>query len=134
MPTGWISYHRAMAGMVLLEHTLTDGSWHLDWMLQRPSPRGDRLVTFRVRDRLDTPGVMGWIGERLGDHRAAYLSYEGVISGGRGTVRRVAAGSCSWVVLDEDRCELDAAWPGVAGRVVGGRIDAGRWRFELRVR
>ncbi|MGA2501099.1 MAG: hypothetical protein ABSH20_25460, partial [Tepidisphaeraceae bacterium] len=32
--------------------------------------------------------------ERLADHRAAYLSYEGPVSGNRGQVRRVASGSC----------------------------------------
>lgn len=123
-----------MGGMVLLQHTLTDGSWHLDWMLQRPGPHEDQLVTFRVHDRLDTAGVTAWIGVRLADHRAAYLTYEGLISGGRGRVQRMAEGSCSWVALDDDRCELDLAWPGVAGRVKGSRIEADHWRFGLRAR
>ena len=32
--------------------------------------------------------------EELGDHRRAYLDYEGAVSGGRGNVRRVAEGAC----------------------------------------
>ncbi len=31
---------------------------------------------------------------RLAPHRSAYLDYEGPVSGGRGTVTRVAAGTC----------------------------------------
>jgi hypothetical protein len=36
---------------------------------------------------------------RLPDHRPAYLTYEGPISGNRGTVRRVDAGTCQ-VMID----------------------------------
>lgn len=50
------------------------------------------------------------------DHRLLYLDYEGPVSGGRGTVRRVAAGPAEWVganvvELDGRRAEWDgAAW------------------------
>lgn len=41
--------------------------------------------------------------ERLGDHRRAYLSYQGPVSGGRGEVVRVAEGTCD---LAEDGAGL----------------------------
>lgn len=81
-----------VARMVLLLHTLGDGSSHFDWMLQCAS---GMLVTWRVAERPDV--VLRLRGERLKDHRAVYLDHEGEVSGGRGVVRRVAAGECEWI-------------------------------------
>lgn len=44
--------------------------------------------------------------ERLPDHRAAYLEYEGPISGDRGHVDRVASGSYEVIRWSEERIEL----------------------------
>ena len=60
---------------------------HLDLMFET-SP-GSMLATWRSQEwplRTGTPITP------LPDHRAAYLTYEGEVSGGRGTVRRVAEG------------------------------------------
>src|SRR4051812_6314148 len=52
--------------------------------------------------------------EAAPDHRLMYLDYEGEVSGGRGTVRRIDAGTVEWQ-LDE---------PGqVAVRLTGGRLN-----------
>ena len=40
---------------------------------------------------------------RLADHRKAYLTYEGPVSGGRGEVRRVASGTCDILEAAADR-------------------------------
>jgi hypothetical protein len=40
--------------------------------------------------------------ERIGDHRRLYLDYEGPISGGRGSVRRVAEGQAEIVAETGD--------------------------------
>jgi hypothetical protein len=50
-------------------------TWQL---LADPMPRPEREIPAR----------------RIGAHRKAYLEYEGPVSGGRGHVRRVAAGTC----------------------------------------
>jgi hypothetical protein len=42
---------------------------------------------------------------RLPDHRREYLDYEGPISGDRGTVTRIARGTCS--ISDSIHIELD---------------------------
>jgi hypothetical protein len=44
------------------------------------------------------------IGQRLADHRLAYLDYEGEISGGRGRVSRVGEGH--YDVLEETEANL----------------------------
>jgi hypothetical protein len=42
----------------------------------------------------------------LADHRREYLTFEGEVSGGRGTVRRWDEGTCSVEVWDVDRVRL----------------------------
>lgn len=62
-------------------------------------PRGDHYdVMFESSGGLETwavmrsPDAIAQVAHRLDLHRAAYLDYEGPISGGRGEVRRVDAG------------------------------------------
>jgi hypothetical protein len=67
-------------------------------------PRGaqpdTRLISFRVSACPDDASLTEFEAERIGDHRAEYLSFEGEVSGGRGTVRRVAVGNAE--VLRDD--------------------------------
>jgi hypothetical protein len=51
------------------------------------------LATWRVGAAPADVPPEGAPAERIGDHRLAYLSHEGEISGARGTVRRVEAGT-----------------------------------------
>ena len=72
---------------VVLHHT-GYGEDHFDLMLEVSAH--DPLITLRspvwpiLEDVQLTP---------LGEHRREYLSYEGPVSGGRGDVKRVAAGT-----------------------------------------
>ena len=84
-----------MARWALLHHELPDGSWHYDWMLEDASHPEGALVTFRVLVRPDMNTVQVFDAQRLMNHRQAYLDYQGPISGNRGTVRRVAEGTCA---------------------------------------
>jgi hypothetical protein len=81
---------------VQLLHELPDGSAHVDWLLGT-DPDGQRpLITFRLPRRVDELRAGETMdAQRIADHRPAYLTYEGPISGGRGgrgTVRRLRAG------------------------------------------
>jgi len=51
--------------------------------------------------------------KRLPDHRHAYLTYEGPISGARGHVKRVQTGLIQWKVLTADLLVLSVrqTWP-----------------------
>lgn len=74
---------------VVLHHTGVEPE-HFDLMVLLPGE--EKLATWRI-----LAGPETWVGqspaaERIADHRVAYLEYEGVVSGGRGKVRRVAAG------------------------------------------
>jgi hypothetical protein len=63
---------------------------HFDVMFET-SP-GSALTTFRLPA---WPPVAPLPAAALPDHRAAYLDYEGPVSGNRGQVRRVQSGSCT---------------------------------------
>lgn len=98
--------------MVLLLHTLPDGSSHYDWMIDPPvpqqrtptgqiDPNARDLLTFRVQERIDLPRVEAFNATRLENHRRLYLTFEGeigpAVAGGpsRGTVKRIARGRVS---------------------------------------
>jgi len=125
----------AMAHAVILEHRLADGSVHFDWMIEDAGVVGERrLRTWRVGVRPDVVGA--FTGERIGDHRAAYLRFEGDIGGGRGCVRRVGSGTVEALVLDCEDFAATIVWDGVGMiEYVGRRTDLGGagWAFEARV-
>lgn len=103
---------------VLLLHILSDNR-HWDLMLER----GDHLATWRLPadpSALLPAGGAGQLpAERIADHRSAYLTYEGPVSGGRGEVKRE----------DEGRYELLRELPDVWHvRLMGRRLDG---VFEL---
>lgn len=78
---------------VELLHTLTDGTTHVDWMIAQDTLATLPLITFRLPTplaELKTGGEL--IAQRIADHRPAYLTYEGPISGERGTVRCLTRG------------------------------------------
>lgn len=132
----------AAARTVLLRHTLPDGSHHFDWMIEAPLARERRLVTFRADSaailsrpprppetpRLQTPPPpTGPHPEpvsppaalsitSIGDHRAAYLEYEGEMAGGRGVVERVACGVATILSLRPDGLDLTIKWESDAER------------------
>ena len=120
--------------MVLLEHTLPDGAAHLDWLIERPDdPREHRMLSFRCET--DPLGDAGWTGDRMADHRAHYLRYEGPVSGGRGTVRRIWSRPCrvlrdtpEHVLIEAEAPDASAA-PRLALEPVPGSAE--RWRREI---
>lgn len=63
------------------------------------------------------------------DHRSVYLDYEGPVSGGRGTVRRLWRLACR---LDEhpERMTVTLLAPGAAVQLVGTPAGPGRWLFR----
>lgn len=71
----------------------------------------DRVATFRLgSDPLAMrPGDPPAAAERLADHRRHYLTYQGAVSGGRGTVERIVEGIISAAVCDPRRIELAVA-------------------------
>ncbi len=98
-----------MNRFVVQEHVNKDGV-HWDLMLEKVGG----LETWRL-----LVGPEGWLGgavaaEQIFDHRLEYLSYEGEISGGRGSVSIVMRGTYEIIEEGEGvvRVDLDVAGGG----------------------
>lgn len=122
-----------MRHWVLLRHDTPDGGHHFDWMLEG-GPDGT-LITFRTAERVDehvNTGEGEFECEALADHRAVYLDYEGEISGGRGSVRRVAQGELKQVLRTENTLSCAVVRPdGVVIRIQGACAGNAWWRMRL---
>lgn len=89
---------------VILHHQIADGE-HWDLMLEM----GDVLLTWQLAREPVDQSSLPIPAKRLADHRKAFLDYEGSVSGDRGHVRRVDAGTVDIVELTARSCtfELD---------------------------
>ncbi len=117
------------ARFVVLEHRWNGVHW--DFMLEtRP---GGPLRTWAIDSEI-VPG-QELPAHALPDHRAVYLNYEGEVSGGRGTVRRVASGNFETIEWTDDLVRVRLAGDQFAGlvelrrAVAGGGSDV--WGFRL---
>ncbi|CAG0934470.1 hypothetical protein PLCT1_02748 [Planctomycetaceae bacterium] len=104
---------------VILEHNV-NGAVHFDLMLEVPGQ--EKLRTLQLQARLLKTGDTCACKE-LEAHRRAYLEYEGNISGGRGTVKRIERGTYealgASVLLSPD--------DGVCYRMELAKSNAHRW-------
>src|SRR5690606_31564267 len=105
---------------------------HFDWLLGDPTnPRG-RLWTARVPvSSRQWRRLRRWPLEPIQPHRRRYLRYQGSLTGGRGTVRRVDEGTHQPIVWTGSRIVLELSMKGCAGRVELRRLSSGRWRARL---
>jgi hypothetical protein len=102
---------------VILRHELPDQSVHFDWMIDQPSLTCEhRLFTWSCQIRpdclhTDHDGISkGFFALQLPDHRAHYLTYEGLISKNRGSVTRVATGLVKKFTVAEESIILSVQW------------------------
>ena len=119
-----------MPRYVVLRHECPPGSErpsHWDLMLDA----GDVLRTWALGESPDSGGVRP--AERLADHRREYLTYEGPISGGRGSVSRWDEGTFREVSTETNAGTIDFD---LEGNRLRGRgclaCDGERWTFEYR--
>jgi hypothetical protein len=98
-----------MPRFAILAHDHPSPHWDL-FLEAGPVLRSWRLLQ-PLRDGVAVPA------EQIGDHRLMYLDYEGPVSGGRGTVKRIDAGTFTW---KEDGPEKLAVL--LAGRVFYARL------------
>lgn len=69
---------------------------HWDLLLEQPPEWGDELFAFEIPvspAEWEKPTLV----QKLADHRAHYLDYQGPISGDRGNVTRVLEGNIQWL-------------------------------------
>ena len=124
--------HAAHEGrFVVLEHKWNGVHW--DFMLEV----GDCLRTWAI-DAPITRGVE-LPARDLSDHRLAYLSYEGPISGQRGSVRRIAEGRFRTIAWSDEYVRVRLSGAQLVGEVELYRVRGGiecpsgstSWTFRL---
>ena len=112
-----------MPRYVILEHDHPLPHW--DFMIEA----GARLRAWRL---LDEPARGRPIrAEAIGDHRTAYLDYEGPVGGGRGRVSRWDAGTYEMRSASDDKLRLDLSGGRAAGLVTLTRAAGGLWTWRL---
>ncbi len=119
-----------MPRFVVLLHEMASGPRgpvHWDLMLEHDGV----LVTWALAQKPKSDHTIE--ADRLADHRLDYLTYEGPISGDRGTVSRFDSGEYKVVFSSEDRWMIE-----VKGRFLKGTIqllrqpgNAHRWIFSF---
>lgn len=120
-----------MPRFALLEHR-RDGV-HYDFLLE--TEPGGLLRTWAI----DAEVVAGkdLPARALADHRAVYLDYEGEVSGGRGTVRRLDGGEFEVIEWAGDRVRVRLAGAQLVGEVEVRKVAFGAcgpnpgWVFRL---
>jgi hypothetical protein len=103
---------------------------HFDWMIEDPgAPPGEgRLLTWRVHvppHQWREPGRVDLL--PLPSHRRDYLTYEGALTGGRGTVHRVDHGHVIIHRWSPDGGELQVEMTRFRGPVALRRQGADSW-------
>jgi hypothetical protein len=82
-----------MPRYVVQQHFREKDHFHFDLMLEREGV----LVTFASGAPPDMEAELPCLVHHLGDHRLAYLEYEGEISGGRGWCAVHDRGTFEWI-------------------------------------
>jgi hypothetical protein len=126
---GTLNYDASMPRFVVVLHETPENyerGAHFDLMLES----GSVLWTWALPALPEAGEVI--LGERLADHRLAYLDYEGEVSGGRGRVRRIDRGEYESLEESVERLMIR-----LAGKQVRGTLllvhepNSQRWRISL---
>ena len=113
---------------VIQHHRTKDGE-HWDLMLQS----GPILATWQLWRSPGTVADGPIPATQIGDHRKAYLTYEGPLSGDRGTVQIYDRGTLKWQTRHEDRFVIKLRGEIIRGTFVLSRIatETSPWTFAV---
>jgi len=113
------------ARFVILHHTGCGGE-HWDFMIERDGV----LLTWQLLAQPTDPGALPIVAKRIGDHRLAYLDYEGPVSGDRGQVRRVDAGTAEFEDFTASYCAVILRGERISGRFALAAAGDGAWTLD----
>lgn len=108
----------------ILHHRLDEGE-HWDLMLEH----GDVLLTWQLLREPINRASLPITARRIGDHRKAYLDYEGPLTDNRGTVRRVDSGIVEFETNTPQYCRFVLSGDRLHGTFIL-RQEAQSWTFE----
>ena len=131
MPRFVLLYHECPPGFPRPSHwdlMLEDGEVLRTWALTQ-LPRDWQLLVEQSVSNDDVPKLVAATNavpaEQLADHRPAYLDFEGLLSGDRGSVTRIESGAYSAGQNTPDRWEF-----AITGRMIVGLITLSRTLSE----
>jgi len=108
----------------VIQHHVTGQGEHYDLMLER----GPALATWRLeRHPACLEAGQSLPATELPDHRPAYLTYEGPVSGGRGTVHIVDGGTYRLIHRAESAWQVQLEGRQVRGHFELRRLGGERW-------
>lgn len=118
-----------MPRFVLLEHHRDGTHWDFFLEIELGGPLRTWAIDAEVVAGKDLPA------RALADHRAIYLDYEGAVSGGRGTVRRLDRGEYRALEWTEELVRVRLEGAQLVGEVelrrVVGELTPECWIFRL---
>ncbi|MCJ7728535.1 MAG: hypothetical protein MUO27_01435 [Sedimentisphaerales bacterium] len=112
---------------VIQEHT-TGSDVHWDFMLEWES--GRTLQTYRFDKALQQVLHSPANAVKIFDHPLKFLTYQGPVNKGRGSVRIVEAGTYQLVNNEHDHIELNLAGQILKGKFTLCRIEDDKWQFS----
>lgn len=112
---------------VIQEHTGADGT-HWDLMLEMHQA----LATWQVPTEPANWSTEETTCRRLGDHRLAYLTYEGPISKNRGSVQIKCRGEYEPIRVERDHWEVRLMSETITGRLELRSTGDDQWQLTLR--
>lgn len=115
-----------MRGAFVLQFHRCDAGDHYDLMFDT----GDGLATFQLPAPLEDMPPSGAVVRRLPDHRSVYLTYEGPVRGGRGTVTIAERGRYDALAAGADCWDARLRGERFNGRVQLKHIEADRFAFR----
>jgi len=115
---------------VVLAHDVPGVGRHFDLMIQD----GQALATWKCPCAPEFAEAAPLVAQRLADHRVHYLTYEGPISGNRGSVRRHDEGTCTCVARSRSRWTVEFAGKHLVGRFDLVLVDAADQSWSLSAR
>jgi hypothetical protein len=130
MPRFVLLYHDCPPARELASHwdfMLEAGDVLRTWRLEQ-LPANWKSARERTAAKFDACPVLAAenmiVATQLGEHRHAYLDYEGEVSGGRGNVIRVSAGTYVMKLGSAERMECVLKSDSIAGHIVFERTTA----------
>ena len=103
------------------------GDVHWDLMLLY----NDTLLTWRLENQPEELHCMITEAIKIADHDLRFLSYEGAVNNGAGTVEMAAKGACRIQLVSEKEIEIEFDSAELAGRFKLQSVDGDKWRLLL---
>lgn len=109
---------------VIQKHT-EPGSAHWDLMLQN----GDMLQTWRLDKEPKQLLEAQTKAEKIFDHPLRFLTYEGYVNEGKGSVKIADKGTCKITAQSDGKIEMELAGEILKGEFTLTHITENRWQF-----